>query len=175
MPSGYSGELSQRQCGIQLSRINLGETRVLKNAFSRISREPKIPNFGNHGTTSKYTGFITNLPFWATRRLERIKKNKGNQKKNKTKSNWNWPRVLLLDLAHKQCNGIIKGWLHCLTSELKGRFLVNNMLLLGSAWCLVMVEIQFSLIKIGRPEHSLTPPPPTSDNISFLHYPPPPR
>ena len=23
-------------------------------------------------------------------------------------------------------------------------------------------------IKIGRPEHSLTPPPPTSDNISFL-------
>ena len=51
MPSGYSGELSQRQCGIQLSRINLGESRVLKNAFSRISREPKIPNFGNHGTT----------------------------------------------------------------------------------------------------------------------------
>ena len=28
-------------------------------------------------------------------------------------------------------------------------------------------------IKIGRPEHSLTPPPPTSDNISFLPYPPP--
>ena len=29
-------------------------------------------------------------------------------------------------------------------------------------------------IKIGRPEHSLTPQPPTSDNISFLPYPPSP-
>ena len=28
-------------------------------------------------------------------------------------------------------------------------------------------------IKIGRPEHSLTPHPPTSNNISFLPYPPP--
>ena len=25
--------------------------------------------------------------------------------------------ALLFDLAHKQCNGIIKGWLHCLTPE----------------------------------------------------------
>ena len=31
-----------------------------------------------------------------------------------------------VDLAHKQCNCIIKGWLHCLTSESKERFLVNN-------------------------------------------------
>ena len=40
-----------------------------------------------------------------------------------------------------------------------------------------MAEIQFSLIKkikIGRPKHSLTPHPPTSDNISFLPYHPPP-
>ena len=29
-------------------------------------------------------------------------------------------------------------------------------------------------IKIGRPEHSLTPHPPTFDNISFLPYPPTP-
>ena len=28
-------------------------------------------------------------------------------------------------------------------------------------------------IKIGRPEHSLSPDPPTSDNISFFPYPPP--
>ena len=63
MSSGYSAELSQKQCGIQLSRINLGESKVLKNAFSRLFREPKIPNFGNHGATSKYTGFIKNLPF----------------------------------------------------------------------------------------------------------------
>ena len=43
-------------------------------------------------------------------------------------------------------------------------------MLFGST-CLVMEEIQFSLIKkikIGRPEHSLTPRPHTSDNISFL-------
>ena len=32
------------------------------------------------------------------------------------------------DLTHKQCNGIIKGWLQCLTSESKGRVLVNNIL-----------------------------------------------
>ena len=49
-----------------------------------------------------------------------------NQNKNKTKHS-NWPRVVLFDSAHKQCNGITKGWLHCLTSESKGRFLVNKM------------------------------------------------
>ena len=49
----------------------------------------------------------------------------------------------------------------------------------GYAWCLVMAQIQFSLIKN---KHWMfrtltTPPPPkTSDNISFLPYPrtPPP-
>ena len=42
------------------------------------------------------------------------------------------------------------------------------------AWCLAMAQIQFSLtkkIKIGHPEHSLAPHPPTSNNISFLLYP----
>ena len=37
-----------------------------------------------------------------------------------------------------------------------------------------MAKIQFSLIKkikIGRPEHLLTPPLPTFDNILFLSYP----
>ena len=34
----------------------------------------------------------------------------------------------------------------CLTSESKGRFLVNN-ILFGSAWCLVTAQIQFSVIK----------------------------
>ena len=57
------------------------------------------------------------------------------------------PRVLLFDIARKQCNGIIKGWLHCLTSESKGRFLVTNILMFGSAWCLAMAQIQFSLMK----------------------------
>ena len=83
---------------------------------------------------------------------------KPKQKQNQVTSYSDWPRVLLFDLAHKQCNDIIKGWFHCLTPESVGRFLVNNMLMFDSAWCLVMVQIQFSLIKkrtIGRPEHSL--------------------
>ena len=52
---------------------------------------------------------------------------------------------------------------YCLTSEPRGRLIVNNILMFGSAWCLVMVQIQFSLIKknkIGSSEHSLTPPHP---------------
>ena len=64
----------------------------------------------------------------------------------------------MFGLAHKQCNGIIEGWLRCHTSESKGRFLVNN-ILFGTAWCVVMTEIQFSLIKqitIEPPEHLLT-------------------
>ena len=48
----------------------------------------------------------------------------------------NWPRVLLFDLVHKQCNGIIKGWVYCLPSESKGRFLVSYILMFDLAWCL---------------------------------------
>ena len=72
---------------------------------------------------------------------------KSKQKQNKVMSHSNWPRVLLFDLARKQCNGIIKGWIHRLTSESKGKFLVNNILMFCSAWCLVMTQIRFSLIK----------------------------
>ena len=36
-------------------------------------------------------------------------------------------------LAYKQWNGIIKGCLHCLMSNSKGRFLVNNMLMFTSS------------------------------------------
>ena len=79
---------------------------------------------------------------------------KSKQKQNHATSCSNWPRVPFFDLAHKHCNVIIKGWLHCLTPESKRRFLVNN-ILFDSPWCLVMAQIQFSLIKkmkIGRPE-----------------------
>ena len=63
---------------------------------------------------------------------------------------------------------IIKGWLHCLTSESKRRFLVSN-ILFGSAWCLVIAQIQFSLInKIGRSEHLLHPPTPLS--LTRIHF-----
>ena len=41
--------------------------------------------------------------------------------------------VLLFDLTHKQCSGITKGWLHCLTSDSSGRLLGNNIFMFGSA------------------------------------------
>ena len=85
---------------------------------------------------------------------------KSKQKQNQVTSYSNWPRVLLFDLVHKQCNGIIKGWLYCLTPESRGSFLVSNISMFDLACSLVMVQIQFSLtkkIKIGRPEHSLPP------------------
>ena len=83
------------------------------------------------------------------------------QKKPKPKQNqiMSHSRDSLFDLANKQCNGIIKGWLHFLTSESNGRFLVNNILIFGSAW---FNPIQFSLIKkikVERLEQSLTPHP----------------
>ena len=45
------------------------------------------------------------------------KRAKLKQKQNQVTPHSNWPRVLLFNLAHKQCNGIIKGWLHCLQSQ----------------------------------------------------------
>ena len=53
------------------------------------------------------------------------------------------PRVLLFNLVHKQCNGLVKRWLHCLTSESKERFLVKNVLVFAS----VRAQIQFFLLK----------------------------
>ena len=105
--------------------------------------------------TSKRKQTMEHQPY---RACEWTKSNKN--KKNKVKSHSNWPCILFFYLDHKQFNGIIKGWLHCATSESKGRFLANNILL---TWCLVMAQIQFSLtnkIKIGRSEHSLTSPQP---------------
>ena len=55
-------------------------------------------------------------------------KSKQKKSKNKVTSHSNWPHVLIFDLVHTQCNGIIKGWLDCLTSESKERFLINNIL-----------------------------------------------
>ena len=130
------------------------------------------------------THFAINLYFCTTwRRKQTMEKQphhacertKLKHKRNQVTLHSNWPRVLLFDLAHKQCSGIVKGWVLCLTSVSKWRFLVNNILVFGSAWCLVMAQIQFFLIKkikTGRPKHLLTPHPPTSDNISFLPYPP---
>ena len=102
---------------------------------------------------------------------------KSKQKQNQVTSHSNCTRILLFYLVHKQCNGIVKGLLHCLTSESNGRLPVNNILFFVSVWYLVMAQIQFSLmkkIKIGHPEDSLTPHLPTSNSISFLPYPLPP-
>ena len=59
--------------------------------------------------------------------------------KNKTKS----CHTQIDDLGHRKCNGIIKGWRQCQTSVSKGRFFVSNILMFGSAWCLVIAQIQF--------------------------------
>ena len=72
MLGGYSRKFLQRQCKIQLYRDDLGEQKLLKQCILRLSYSPKTQNFGNMVLPPGYTGFITNLPFWATRRLERM-------------------------------------------------------------------------------------------------------
>ena len=57
---------------------------------------------------------------------------KSKQKQNQAMSHLISSHVLLFDLSHKQCNGIIKGWLHSLTSESKGRFFVSNIFMFDS-------------------------------------------
>ena len=53
----------------------------------------------------------------------------------------------------------------------------DNIFMFGSAWCQVIVQIQFSLIKkikTGRPKHSLTPHPLRSITSHFALAPPSP-
>ena len=61
---------------------------------------------------------------------------KSKPKQNQVRSHSNWPRIILSDLAHRQCNGIIKVWIHSLTLQSIERVLVNNKLMFDSAWCL---------------------------------------
>ena len=93
-----------------------------------------------------------------------IERTKSKQNQNQVTSHSNWPWLLLFNLVHKQCNGIIKGWLHYLTSESKGRFLVNNISMFGSTWCLV---IDWTFRTLTNPP---LPPahPHTSNNISYM-------
>ena len=69
MSGGYSGKFSQRQSKIQLSRDNLREQKVLESALSN-SLKSKI--FKTMVPPPECTEFITDLPFRATRRLERM-------------------------------------------------------------------------------------------------------
>ena len=55
------------------------------------------------------------------------------QTKSKQKQNQVLHHIQIGDLVHKQCNGVIKGWHHRLTSVSKRRILVNNMVMFGSA------------------------------------------
>ena len=61
------------------------------------------------------------------------KRAKSKQKQNQATSHLNQLRVLMFNLAQKQYNGIIKGWLHCLKAESIERFLVSYILMFDSA------------------------------------------
>ena len=92
------------------------------------------------------------------------------QKQNKVMSHSNWLHVLLYDLAHKQCNGVIKRWLTVWCQSQKEDFLSK---IFGSAWFLITAQIQFFLFKKKRLDFQKThyPHPYLSDNISILSYP----
>ena len=71
MDINYSGKFLQKQCKIQLSKGNLlGERKVLESDLFRLSKSLKSNIFTAIVPPPKYTGFITNLPFGATRSLE---------------------------------------------------------------------------------------------------------
>ena len=93
-------------------------------------------------------------------------------KQNRVTSHSKWLCVLLFDLAHHQCKGIIKGWFHCLTSESKGRFLVKNIRLsqyVVWSWCksnfLWLKNKDWTLRTLALP---LPPPPPPSLSVDVL-------
>ena len=79
---------------------------------------------------SPWTSYFKQTPL--SKSYSACERTKSEQEQNQVMSNVNLLRVLLFDLTHKKCNGIIKGWLHCLVLESKGRFLVNNILMFGS-------------------------------------------
>ena len=67
---------------------------------------------------------------------------------------------------------IINRWLHCLTSESKGRFPVNDIFMFGSAWRLVMLQIHPPLLRPITPCFALPPPPPPSSKwTSYVYLP----
>ena len=124
-----------------------GDTHMTPWKLSKFQASPPtvylLPNFSTPLPTWPWTSNFKRIfspsstNYGTTNACERTK---SKQKQNQITSHSNWPRVLLFRVAHKQCNRIIKRWVHCLTSELK-------------AWCLVIAQIQYSLIKklkIGR-------------------------
>ena len=57
---------------IQLSMDNLGEQKVLEWALFKLLKSLKFKILGTMVPPPGYAGFITNLPFCATLRLERM-------------------------------------------------------------------------------------------------------
>ena len=70
MSGGYSGKFLQRQYKIQPFRDNLGEQKVLKSAFFRLSEGLKSKILVTMVPPPGYIAFITNLPFWAYSEIE---------------------------------------------------------------------------------------------------------
>ena len=64
---------------------------------------------------------------------------------------------------------IINRWLHCLTSESKGRFPVNDIFMFGSAWRLVMLQMYLPSPTSNNALFCLTPP--SSKWTSYVYLP----
>ena len=64
---------------------------------------------------------------------------------------------------------IINRWLHCLTSESKGRFPVNDIFMFGSAWRLVMLQMYLPSPTSNNALFCL--PPPSSKWTSYVYLP----
>lgn len=72
MLGGYSRTFPRKQCKIQLFRSNLGGAKVPGERFFRLSESLKSKILATMVPSPTYTGFVTNLAFWATKRLERL-------------------------------------------------------------------------------------------------------
>ena len=71
MSDGYSGKFSQRQYKIQLPKDDLGEQKVLESPLFRLWKNLKSKILTTMVPPPEYT-LTPNLPFRATRRLERM-------------------------------------------------------------------------------------------------------
>ena len=97
---------------------------------------------------------------------------KSKQKQNQVKLHSNWPQVLLIDLAHKQCNGIKDG-LTVWRQNRKEDFLLNSIL---DVWLSIMSGHNANSIFLNKKNKYWTsrklanPSTPTSKNISFFLY-----
>ena len=93
------------------------------------------------------------------------KRTKSKQKQNSVTSHSNWPRVLLFNLGHRRCNGIMKGWLYWVKRKVSCQYYINVWLSYSAN------PIFFNNKKKNWKSKTLANPPPP--NIWFSLYPPP--